>query len=279
MNIAVINLKDILKYLIRIVIVSLLIIILINLLRLEGVQRQEKIIRETISDKTKEISKYSFKGCLDFSLSAISYSKTRDEREQISVASTILNLEIGMLDKNLLRSTDLVINENEVLDDNYEEIQDTVAETQENVIIERVSENNIPEKSTNSYNTVYVYNESDHEITETMLIPDIEITNKKDVFIYHAHTCESYTPSEQYNYEMTGNFRTADLNYNVVRTGSELANYLNDKGFRATHDKTYHDYPTYSGSYARALETVEKNLAGKDVQLVLDLHRDAIREQ
>ncbi len=38
-----------------------------------------------------------------------------------------------------------------------------------------------------------------------MLVPDVEIQNKKDILIYHTHTCESYTPCDTYNYEMTGN--------------------------------------------------------------------------
>lgn len=109
-----------------------------------------------------------------------------------------------------------------------------------------------------------------------MLIPDVEITNKKDVLIYHTHTCESYTPCEIYNYTMTGNYRTTDSNYNVVRVGTELSSFLTAKGFNVVHDGTYHDYPSYSGSYARSLETASRLLEGKDTEIVIDLHRDAI---
>ena len=42
-------------------------------------------------------------------------------------------------------------------------------------------------------------------------------------------------------------------------------------------DKTKHDYPAYSGSYTRSLETVTKLLKkNKDTQIVFDIHRDAI---
>ena len=58
-----------------------------------------------------------------------------------------------------------------------------------------VQENNITPKVTSSYGSVQINNQSDYEITENMLIPDVEITNKKDILIYHTHTCESYTPS------------------------------------------------------------------------------------
>jgi len=276
MNIAVIKLKDIIKYLVRIIIVVFFIIILASFFRLENIKSQEEGFAETINNKTKQMKESSYTGCLDLSLSLLSYSKREEEREKISVVSAILNLEIGMLDKKFLIDADLAINEYENQEEDTADLESEASEVLQDIVIERVYENNIVEKSTNSYNTVYIYNESDYEISEEMLIPDVEITNKKDVFIYHAHTCESYTPSEQYNYEMTGNFRTIDLNYNVVKIGSELANYLNAKGFNAIHDMTYHDYPTYSGSYARALETAEKNLFEKDTQLVLDLHRDAV---
>ena len=75
---------------------------------------------------------------------------------------------------------------------------------------------------------------------------------------------------------MTGNYRTTDLNYSVARVGTELTNYLKNKGFNVEHNTTYHDYPAYSGSYSRSLETVQSLLAGKSTQIVIDLHRDAV---
>ena len=33
---------------------------------------------------------------------------------------------------------------------------------------------------------------------------------------------------------MTGNYRTTDLNYSVARVGTELTNYLRNKGFKFT---------------------------------------------
>ena len=109
-----------------------------------------------------------------------------------------------------------------------------------------------------------------------MLVPDFEIENKKDIYIYHTHTCESYTPSENYEYEPSGNYRTIDLNYSVARVGTELTNYLEKKGFNVKHNVTYHDYPNYSGSYDRSLQTVQSELGDSNTEIVIDLHRDAI---
>jgi len=79
-----------------------------------------------------------------------------------------------------------------------------------------------------------------------------------------------------YEYEASGNFRTLDLDKSVARVGKELKTYLENKGFSVTHNTTYHDYPAYSGSYSRSLDTIQEILTGTDTQIVLDLHRDAV---
>ncbi|MBO4815667.1 MAG: stage II sporulation protein P [Clostridia bacterium] len=60
---------------------------------------------------------------------------------------------------------------------------------------------------------------------------------------------------------MTGNYRTTDLNYSVARVGTELTNYLQNKGFNVEHNTTYHDYPAYSGSYSRSLRNGTKSIS------------------
>jgi len=112
-----------------------------------------------------------------------------------------------------------------------------------------------------------------------MLTPDIELENKKDIIIYHTHTCESYTQSTGFEYTPSGNFRTTDLNFSVVRVGRELKDRLTNYGFNVIHDETYHDYPAYSGSYNRSLTSIKNDLASNpNTQIVIDLHRDAVGE-
>ena len=81
-----------------------------------------------------------------------------------------------------------------------------------------------------------------------------------------------------FEYEASGNFRTTDLNKSVARVGTELTTYLQNKEFNVTHNTTYHDYPSYSGSYSRSLQTVQDLLIGTNTQFVIDLHRDAVRK-
>lgn len=182
----------------------------------------------------------------------------------------------GIFDKTIFQNTDLIINEEELTIDDTEELENQIEEIPQDITTEAVETNNITAKFTTQYGNVKINNQSKYELTEEILKPDVEITNKKDILIYHTHTCESYTPSDGYEYEASGNFRTTDLDKSVARVGSELKSYLENKGFSVIHNTTYHDYPAYSGSYSRSLETIQNALIGEDTQIVIDLHRDAV---
>ena len=56
-----------------------------------------------------------------------------------------------------------------------------------------------------------------------------------------------------------------------------MQKYLTSYGHNVIHNKTFHDYPAYTGSYGRSLKTVSGILSqNKDTDVVIDLHRDAI---
>ena len=158
-------------------------------------------------------------------------------------------------------------------DDNNQEQK--LQEAQEGLKVE-IMPTNIPDKTTYEVFGVRIRNESDYNIQKE--IKDLNVNfNKNNILIFHTHTCESYTQTDENKYNSTGNFRTTDLNYTVARVGDELEKYLTNYGYNVIHDKSYHDYPAYNGSYNRSLVTVE-NLLEKndDFDVVIDLHRDAI---
>lgn len=197
MNIAVINAKDLFKYILK-----FLGIVFILFLFVKGIKsiislREKTNIEETIKTSGDKISKNSFLNCLDISISLMSYKNSKEYNNEILTKNTILAMGTGIFDKSIYQNTDLVINEEELTIDDTEELINKVAELPENVTVENVSENNITPKVTSSYEGVQINNQSDYEITEDMLVPDVEITNKKDILIYHTHTCESYTASER----------------------------------------------------------------------------------
>ena len=265
-NVTVINLKSVMKYLVG---VSILVI---------GIACTRFFYKNNNGEIVKQVSSISFVQCLDETLPDISGNSDIRKLENISTRSSslkrMLNVELQMMEnleieENEEKSNEEVVEETKQVEENLE-----VAQT--NVTTQEIQENNITPKYNSEFGTVKVKNESDKEITQEMLTPNISLENNKDIVIFHTHTCESYTPSEKYNYEMTGNYRTTDLNYSVARVGTELENYLTGYGYNVIHDQTYHDYPAYSGSYGRSLTTVKNILNNSDAQMVIDLHRDAV---
>ena len=175
-------------------------------------------------------------------------------------------------------------NLNDLFEDNNNEetnnqiVANTIIEDIPNVLKTKViDENNKKDVYTNIYKTVKVRNESSYKLTQEMLTPNVDFNNKKDILIFHTHTCESYTQTANSQYVETANFRTTDLNYSVAKVGDVLTDYLTSMGYNVTHNKTYHDYPSYSGSYNRSYKTVSKLLSGDSwTEFVIDLHRDAL---
>ena len=195
MNIAVINVKDLVKYILKFFIIIFLILLLVKAIKNVSGLAQKKEIKQVIENTSTQINEYSFLNCLDLSISLFSYNKTEETNENLLTNNKILAMGAGIFDESIYENTDLIINEEEITIDDVEELASQVAELPENVTVESVDENNITPKVTTSYGSVQINNQSDYELTEDMLVPDVEITNKKDILIYHTHTCESYTSS------------------------------------------------------------------------------------
>lgn len=268
-NVTVINIRSLAKY---ILIACILICLLFGI----------KGMIETISKKqTHSISSVfentSFISCIEKTLPAMKANSgiqklEEDAKKVTSRGSSLrrmLGVELGMIDTLIEDKEEDGVVTNET--------KEQVQQAGTNLETAQVTEHNITPKYNGEYGTVKVKNESNREITADTLTPNITLENKKDVIIFHTHTCESYTPTESFNYQMTGSYRTTDLNYSVARVGTELEKQLTSYGFHVTHDKTYHDYPQYSGSYGKSLETVKNVLKDQpETQMVIDLHRDAV---
>ncbi len=212
-----------------------------------------------------------------------------------SISSTITQMEVvnkeentSKKDRSLIFLSELALASNLKESENKNEEQDLQSETkvvaEEKVneartdVTTEVIDSGVNPRVTNNYNGILINNMSDHELTDEIMTPDVEV-NKSKVIIYHTHTCESYTPTEKFNYQASGNYRSVDLNYSVARVGDELDAQLSLFGIQVIHDKTYHDHPAYSGSYSRSLVTAQRCLENNpDTDIVIDLHRDAIAD-
>jgi stage II sporulation protein P len=265
-NIAVINLKSIIKILIAVSVLTCIIL---------GIRLVVAYKNDDINSNFRLFDNISFVSCIDKTLPNIKENSNIKKLEEQAKEATnessslrkMLSVELGMLD-TIIEDT-----EEEVVTENTNNIEQATVDVETTTI----EENNITPKYNLEYGTVKVKNESNNEITADTLTPNISLENKKDVIIFHTHTCESYTPTQNFNYEMTGSYRTTDLNYSVARVGTELTEQLTYYGFNVIHNTTYHDYPEYSGSYGRSLTTVKNILAeNTNTQMIIDLHRDAV---
>ena len=115
---------------------------------------------------------------------------------------------------------------------------------------------------------------------ETLLLQPLRwnLTGKEPtVLILHTHATESYTKQPGEIYEESSDYRTFNPSYNMLSVGEELTRVLTAGGISVLHDRTLHDYPSYSGSYDHARKTIAAYLeAFPSIQLVIDLHRDAL---
>lgn len=101
--------------------------------------------------------------------------------------------------------------------------------------------------------------------------------DEPQILIIHTHSSEAYTQDEYDRYEESDASRTEDKGYNVIRVGDELAEKLEGLGLNVVHDREIYDYPSYTGSYTRCGEAIERYLSEyPSIAIVIDLHRDAI---
>lgn len=130
--------------------------------------------------------------------------------------------------------------------------------------------------------SVYVHNTSAAPLTQSDLEGGFSAALTDDapqVLIVHTHGCEAYTMPAGEEYEASDDHRTLDESMNVVRVGDEIARVLEDAGIGVLHDRTLHDYPSYSGAYNRSLETVERYRAEHpSIVYIFDVHRDAVAD-
>ena len=300
-NVTVLRVKDLLKYLLLIVLSILLIILIVKIIpkskSIENIINTEELSKK--NEKTNEDNKedgglfnFDLLNCLKTSSVILNDKSFEDKNEQSDNIESIKAYKKDFFD-DILRSqigsvedyelyNEKELSNNMVTDtSNNQDNVNKDGQTEETKLAvsglktEVITPDPIELKYNDEIGEVKIKNQTSYEISNDILNADITKENK-NIILFHTHTCESYTPSEKYNYEETGNFRTTDLNYTVARVGDELENQLKQYGYNVIHDKTYHDYPAYNGSYTRSLETVEGLLESNPTDIIFDVHRDAI---
>ena len=289
-NVAVLKMKDILKYLLGIILTGLVIFFVSKGL---GKNNENNSSDNNIIQKLgKEINFFegnSMLYALDQTIPVISnvndeyknIAKEDDEIQDESMLQMMLGTQISSIKgmENIEKSKTIEKSD----ENNEEDVQDGGSENNEENVVENagvqtevITPNPISDGSNTSIGSVKIKNETDYQITEDMFNTDDLTIDNKNIILFHTHSCESYTSSEKYPYTPTGNFRTTDLNFTVTRVGTELETYLKQYNYNVVHNKDYHDYPAYNGSYTRSLKTVENILQTTQSDIIIDVHRDAI---
>ncbi len=283
-NVTVLKMRDIFKVIIGI---TFLVIVVLGISKIfhKDTKENSKGVQK-IENGIKALSQFSMINCMDQTIPTMSsineeyknIAKEDDKKENKNILQEMLKTQISSV--NAIKESEEITNKenNENIQENEKnqtEEKQEIQLAQEGLQTQVITQNPISENSNVTYKSVKIKNQTSYTLTEEMLNPDITIENK-NIILFHTHSCESYTSSDKYPYTPTGTFRTTDLNFTVVRVGTELENQLKQYKYNVIHNTDYHDYPSYNGSYTRSLATVENMLKTNPSDIIIDVHRDAV---
>ena len=283
-NVTVLKMRDIFKVIIGI---TFLVVVVLGISKIfhKDTKENSKGVQK-IENGIKALSQFSMINCMDQTIPTMSsineeyknIAKEDDQKENKNILQEMLKTQISSV--NAVEKSEEITNKenNENIQENEKnqtEEKQEIQLAQEGLQTQVITKNPISENSNVTYKNVKIKNQTSYTLTEQMLNPDITIENK-NIVLFHTHSCESYTSSEKYPYTPTGTFRTTDLNFTVVRVGTELENQLKQYQYNVIHNTDYHDYPSYNGSYTRSLATVENILKTNPSDIIIDVHRDAV---
>lgn len=295
-NVTVLKIKDIVKYLVGTIILIGIIVYTTRFFAYKPNEQKIEKKQEKVSiTETLKIRSNTLKKCLNKTIPVMAELEKEKESKKTTnsenkIFESFLETEISSIkgmeetekEKNQTEDSNVSDNKKNTSDENKSDSNNSITEDEKIILAsnsgiktEVVTPNPIAENANVQYGNVKIKNQTTYNLTEDILNPNIKIDNK-NILIFHTHSCESYTPSEKYQYSQTGNYRTTDKNYSVIRVGNELENYLKQYNINVIHDTSYHDYPSYTGSYTRSLQTVENILKTNQSDIIIDLHRDAV---
>ena len=280
-NVAVIRLKDIIRFILLGIITIILVLLFKNYFNKKNLEKLD-IGKKVSSNMSQYVKKAIDTELPDIDIESNKPKEEKNKRNKL--LNTIIGLELSAVNATEKIVENIEVNnevgqnveneKDESKDENKQEKEVEFAKGKEETKV--TTKNPIADAYTKRYKGVKIKNETGYDLSEEDLNYDKLKIDKSNIIIFHTHTCESYTSSQEYTYMPTGNFRTTDFNYSVVRVGDELTKYLKNYKLNVIHDKTYHDYPSYTGSYSRSLSTVREILKNTDADLIIDIHRDAI---
>ena len=207
-NVTVIRLRDIVKILALVIIIYILGNFIFNNIQIKN--RFNQIISLDIGCLIKiGINSESsiFKYVLDDKEAEHEKTEEIEAGYKDIQAKTILNIGTTIFDakendQEIGQDSDKEEEKSQNTNTNSEEQKTAQAqEVNTDISTQVVTQNPIAEKYNREYNGVKIKNETSYELTDDMLNTDNLDINKKDIIMFHTHTCESYTQTENYKYE------------------------------------------------------------------------------
>lgn len=218
-----------------------------------------------------------------FAIRAVSANIGTKDFDEKAVASIITTAEYEQTDKSFLKNAfapffDNILNKN-VLTQQVSLLkfilpqQERVYAEQENKMIEEQEDqaeiaSQSVSKNISSNNVFDIKNETQYTPDyQSLLQKPLNFSSDVEVLVMHTHTTESYLPDD----------RNHDPEKNIVQVGKAITQTLNDNGIKAYHNTTVHDYPSFNGSYTKAMDTIQEELnKNPKIQIVIDVHRDGL---
>lgn len=207
-NVTVIRLKDIAKILLIVIAIYILSKFILKNLSLKECLNKSinindssfiKLGIDTESNIIKNISKTNLD---DEKTEEIENNfKTDSLKSMLKMGLNLFNTEEA--ERSIGQEIEEKTEENNI-DTNTNSEEQKIAQVQEittDTTTQVVTQNPITERYNKEYNGIKIRNETSYELTDDMLNPDNLEIDKKDILIFHTHTCESYTQTENYQYE------------------------------------------------------------------------------
>lgn len=188
-NLAVIEIKDIMKYLVRITIIITIVV---------SLTRYFSNFRTKVENSEIAAKEYTFLSCFDTVIPSIQNVNKKEKKEnevKIGPLKMALEVELGMMESLTNEK-----NDKEKQTEKEDKVEDEKVQEAKTGLKTQVQESNVPQKFTTTYNNVKIKNETEIKLTQDILKPEVKL-NTKNILIYHTHTCESYTQSEKYTYK------------------------------------------------------------------------------
>lgn len=100
--------------------------------------------------------------------------------------------------------------------------------------------------------------------------PPVQLNGEPMVLIYNTHNAETYKPTD-------GVSKTEGKNGGVAAVSQTMTKVLESRySIKTVYSEVIHDYPDWTKSYINSMKTVQQLLKKHpDIQVVLDIHRDA----